>query len=437
MVKQTVKVVIRTRPTSDFSSKNFDINTAKGAITINKAKNPEDGHVNNCAEKWKFDFEKILHNASQDEVYETTAVDIINSVIDGYNGTILCYGQTGAGKTYTMTGSPTIFKYRGLLPRAISQVYNMTSAKFDQAITIRCSYSEIYNEKIRDLLPSSKASEDLMHNEQNLQITDDGRGGVLIKGLQQYVCDTEEDALNCLFEGELNRTFRQHYLNATSSRAHCIFTIAIESRSRVESADKVVHSKLHLVDLAGSERTKKTHSEGIVLKEAQAINKSLTFLEQVVLALSSRERDHVPYRQSKLTNMLRDSLGGNCKTVMIANIWPEALHIEETNSTLKFATRMMRIQNEATQNIFHDPTLMIKRYENEIKQLKNELAMHDTLANRGYITYGQYSQSEQMEINKITHDFLEGERDDIGEIDSLRKVREVMHQIRLMYRRTS
>ena len=114
----------------------------------------------------------------------------------------------------------------------------------------------------------------------------------------------------------------------------------------------------------------------------------MTFLEQVVLALSSKQRDHVPYRQSKLTNMLRDSIGGNCKTVMIANIWPEARHIEETTSTLKFATRMMRIQNEATVNVISDPTLMIRRYENEIKQLRQELAMHDTLANRGYITYG-------------------------------------------------
>jgi kinesin family protein 6/9 len=160
-----------------------------------------------------------------------------------------------------------------------------------------------------------------------------------------------------------------HTLNEASSRAHTIFTIHIESRSRVESADKVVFSKLHLVDLAGSERTKKTHSEGIILKEAQFINKSLSFLEQVVLALSDKKRDHIPYRQAKLTNFLRDSLGGNCKTVMI----------EETQSTLKFATRMMKIQNEASVNLMLDPALQIKRYEKEIRDLKQELAMHDTL----------------------------------------------------------
>lgn len=295
-----------------------------------------------------------------------------------------------------MTGSSTVFKYRGLVPRAVTQLYALTQNKFDQAITIRVSYAEIYNEKIRDLLPNS--SNDGIGVEQNLQITDDQRGGVAIKGLTQIVCDTEEEALNCLFEGELNRTIRQHNLNAASSRAHTIFTLHVESRSRVESADKVVFSKLHLVDLAGSEMTKKTGSDGIVLKESCFINKSLSFLEQVVLALSSKKRGHIPYRQAKLTNFLRDSIGGNCKTVMIANIWPEARHLSETASTLKFASRMMKITNEATVNTMMDPALQIKRLEKEIRDLKQELAMHDTLSNRGRINYASYNQTKQAEI---------------------------------------
>ena len=183
-------------------------------------------------------------------------------------------------------------------------------------------------------------------------------------------CDTEEDALNCLFEGELARTVAAHQLNQRSSRSHTVLTVHIESRSRVESTDKVVNSKLNLVDLAGSERTKKTGSSGLTLKEATYINKSLSFLEQVVIALSSNIRDHIPYRQSRLTNLLRDSLGGNCKTVMIANIWPEASHIEETIGTLKFATRMMRVSNEAIVNVTLDKHLMIKRYEKEVRDLK-------------------------------------------------------------------
>jgi kinesin family protein 6/9 len=146
--------------------------------------------------------------------------------------------------------------------------------------------------------------------------------------------------------------------------------------------------------LAGSERTKKTGSEGITLKEASFINKSLSFLEQVVMALCDRKREHVPYRQSKMTSMLRDSIGGNCKTLMIANVWPEPCHIEETISTLKFATRMMRVSNEAIINVQLDKSLLIKKYEKEIRDLKQELAMHDTLANRGRINYDPYNPTQ-------------------------------------------
>ena len=129
--KQAVKVVIRTRPTADFASKNVDIDTSKGNITLKQDRNEEAGIINNQTDIWKFTFEKILHNASQDETYEESASEIVQSVVEGYNGTVLCYGQTGAGKTYTMTGSSTVFKYRGIVPRAVSQIYALTSNKFD------------------------------------------------------------------------------------------------------------------------------------------------------------------------------------------------------------------------------------------------------------------------------------------------------------------
>jgi kinesin family protein 6/9 len=157
--------------------------------------------------------------------------------------------------------------------------------------------------------------------------------------------------LNYLFEGESNRTVSSHQLNKESSRSHCIYTIHLESKSRVESSEKVVFSKLHLVDLAGSERTKKSGAQGVNLKEATFINKSLTFLEQVVVSVCDNKRDHIPYRQSKLTNLLKNSIGGNCQTLMIANVYPEPDHLEETISTLKFATRMMKVNNEPFINI--------------------------------------------------------------------------------------
>ena len=146
----------------------------------------------------------------------------------------------------------------------------------------------------------------------------------------------EEEALNCLFEGETRKTLAATRMNENSSRAHCVYTLHVERKSQAASAEKVIHSKLHLVDLAGNERTKKL-DEAARMKEANYINKSLSFLEQVVVAACDHKKDHVPYRQSKLTNLLKNSIGGNCHTVVISNIWPEELYLEETISTLKFA----------------------------------------------------------------------------------------------------
>jgi kinesin family member 6/9 len=174
-----------------------------------------------------------------------------------------------------------------------------------------------------------------------------------------------------------------------------------------------------------------------MLREATYINKSLSFLEQVVVALCERKRDHVPYRQSKLTNMLRDSIGGNSKTLMVANIWPEPGHIEETISTLKFGTRMMRVSNEAIVNVQLDSALLIKKYEREIRELKQELTMHDTLANRGRVTYDPYTPEQQYQIQQTAQRFLEGEIEDVQEIDSLRMVRELFIQFRSIYLKIS
>jgi kinesin family protein 6/9 len=325
-----------------------------------------------------------------------------------------------------MSGGPQSYKYRGVIPRAISQIFNEVANREDQAFSVRVSFVEIYNELMYDLLTTSDAT---------LSVQDDPRGGVLVKGLSMKLCSNEEEALNCLFEGETNRTVAEHLLNKSSTRSHCVFTIHVESRSRVESSEKVVFSKLNLVDLAGSERTKKTGSEGLTLTEANFINKSLSYLEQVVIALSDRETGFVPYRQSKLTHMLKDSIGGNCKTLMIANVWPEVTHIEETISTLRFATRMMRVSNDAVVNIQLDPAQLIKRYEREIRDLRQELAMHDTLAGRGRILYEPYSPEQQFEMQKVAENYLDGVVEDV-EFDSLRMVKELFVQFRNSYRRT-
>lgn len=280
-------------------------------------------------------------------------------------------------------------------------------------------------------------AEDIGVQAAKLSILDDQKGGVAVKNLTLNHCETEEDAIEQLFDGEINRTYAAHELNSHSSRSHAIFTIHIESRSRVESTEKIVCSKLHLVDLAGSERTKKTGTHGKQLIEAQHINKSLSFLEQVVLALSEKNKEYIPYRQTTLTNFLRDSLGGNCMTVMVANVHVTSNHLEETISTLKFATRMMKVKNEASVNIIIDPTLAIKRYEKEIRDLKQELAMHDTLANRGRVNYDTYSAGELQKVRAVKDQYLSGEIEEIEQLDSLRMIREIFKMIKTDYKYTA
>lgn len=429
MVKTPIKVIIRARPTVNYASKNIIMDETNNKISINIPKQEEKGYVNHQQENWGFQFDKVLQNASQEVLFDICAKNLVNSLLDGYSGTIMAYGQTGAGKTFSMFGSPTDYKYRGIIPRVISLLFQEIQSRYDQSIVVRVSYLEIYNELMADLLALALNPE----TSSNLAIQEDDRGSVNVKGLLKRICNNEEEALSMLFEGETNRTISEHKLNKASTRSHCIFTIYLEMRSRVESSEKIIYSKLNLVDLAGSERTKKSGSEGQTLIEAQFINKSLSFLEQVVVALSEKQRDHIPYRQSKLTNLLKDSIGGNCKTILISNIWPEATHLEETISTLKFASRMMKVSNEASINVHLDPQVLLKKYEKEIKELKQELAMHDTLANRGRIPYEPYPPELQYQQQIIAKKFLEGEVDDI-EFESLRQVKELFFQFKNIYR---
>jgi len=423
MVKCAVQVCVRARPTSNFASGLLNIDQGDRSVKVHIPK-PAGQHINNQQEDWKFRFHNVLDNASQEVVYDSCAADIVDSVLEGYNGTILAYGQTGAGKTFTMCGGSQSYKYRGIIPRSISHVFRYIESNPQYEFIVRASYLEVYNECFYDLLQNDGG------NIGDLAVREDGAGVVSVKGLTQAIVGSEEDALNVLFNGETNRAIAEHQMNKSSTRSHCIFTIHLERRSRVESSEKVVHSKLNLVDLAGSERVGKTNSKGSILEEAKYINKSLTFLEQVVIALSNKNRDHVPFRQSKLTNVLRDSLGGNCKTRLIANIWSEKEQLEETISTLKFATRMMRVSNEATINVKMDPQQLLYKYEREIKQLKQELQMHDSLSNRGSVSYDDYTPEQHMELQQTITQYVRGEVDEI-EIESLKQVRELFSQFRI------
>lgn len=234
-------------------------------------------------------------------------------------------------------------------------------------------------------------------------------------------------------QGETNRVIAEHTLNKNSSRSHCIFTIYIQSRFRVLSDVRCINSKINLIDLAGSERLSKTGSEGRVLKEAAYINKSLSFLEQIIIALADPKREHIPFRQSKLTHVLKDSLGGKCNTVLVANICGEALHVEETLSSLRFATRMKWITTEPVINVTYDSEGTVKALEKEISLLKQELAMHDSLVNRSSVTYDPLTDVQVAEIKSQIHKYLQGDIDEI-DIMNFRQVQEVFRQFKLIVR---
>uniref|UniRef100_A0A8C4LIN2 Kinesin family member 9 n=1 Tax=Equus asinus TaxID=9793 RepID=A0A8C4LIN2_EQUAS len=394
--RKKVHAFVRVRPTDDFAHEVIRYGDDNKSIDIHLKKDTRRGVVNNQQTDWSFKLDGVLHDASQDLVYETVAKDVISQALDGYNGTIMCYGQTGAGKTYTMTGATENYKHRGILPRALQQVFRMIEERPTHAITVRVSYLEIYNESLFDLLstlPYVGPSVTPMTIVENPQ-------GVFIKGLSVHLTSQEEDAFSLLFEGETNRIIASHTMNKNSSRSHCIFTIYVES-------------------------------EGRVLKEATYINKSLSFLEQAIIALGDQKRDHIPFRQCKLTHALKDSLGGNCNMVLVTNIYGDAAQLEETLSSLRFASRMKLVTTEPAINEKYDAERMVKNLEKELVLLKQELAIHDSLANRSLVNYDPMDEIQIAEINSQVRRYLEGTLDEI-DIINLRQIQEVFNQFRVV-----
>ncbi len=416
MGRSSVRVIARTRPTDHFAVNSIKILDDGKTFNVHTASSRKGTDVvNNTAEDKAFKLDMIMKDASQEAVYEVAAADLVKSVIAGYNCSLLCYGQTGAGKTFTLMGGAD-YRTRGCIPRSIKALYDEIQSQADKSFEVRVSFVEVYNEQIRDLLDLNSTEE--------LVIQEDSKGAVTIRGAQQRECTKEAEALALLFEGNTNRQTAEHSLNAQSSRSHAVFTLHVHSRSRVESESASIVSKFHCIDLAGSERLSKTGSEGKVAKEAQFINKSLTFLEQVVMALGTASRSHVPFRQSKLTNLLKDSLGGNSKTTMIANIWPEETNIEETVSTLKFATRMMKVQTDASINTVVDPATQIRQLQRQISELKAELHMQNQLVGKSHIVYeGDVGEDERYEMEKMVRAYVQNQVPEIA-VRSLREVRE-------------
>ncbi|KXZ54349.1 hypothetical protein GPECTOR_5g430 [Gonium pectorale] len=426
MVKTAVKVVVRTRPTAT-SASGIKIGGDGNTVSVNVPKDQAAGPINNQQENFSFKFDGVLENVSQDAVYTSVAHEVVDGLMAGYNGTIFCYGQTGAGKTFTMSGGGAAYAHRGLIPRALHHVFKEVDMRVDKMYTVHVSYLEIYNEQMYDLLGESPGTSD------SLAVLEDANNNTYVRGLTKVPVRSEEEALAQFFLGEQGRTNAGHVLNAESSRSHTVFTVHVEMRTSEAASERAVLSKLNLVDLAGSERTKKTGVTGQTLKEAQFINRSLSFLEQTVNALSRKDA-YVPYRQTKLTAVLRDALGGNCKTVMVANIWGEPSHTEETLSTLRFASRVRTLTTDLAVNESTDPALLLRRYERQIKELKAELAMRDTLSGRSRVSYDDLTDDELRDLHVTARRFLAGEAEpEELPADSLKRVREAFKALRSVH----
>ncbi|XP_032876187.1 kinesin-like protein KIF9 isoform X1 [Amblyraja radiata] len=422
-----VKVLVRIRTTTNFAPDMIECSLDDNTIKIHTKRDQRKEAVNNQHSDWMFKVDGILHDVPQEVMYAAVAKKAVASTINGFSSTIMCYGQTGAGKTHTMTGATEKYEYRGIIPRAIQQIFKEVEEQADLALTVYVSYLEIYNETLYDLL--STMSDSSTPDTQMIIVEDNH--GVRIKGLSIHMVSTEEDALNYLFEGETNRIIASHTMNKSSSRSHCIFTIYVETRWRQTAEVKYLTSKLNLVDLAGSERLGKTGSEGQVMREAMYINKSLSFLEQTIIALGDSKRGHIPFRQSKLTHALKDSIGGTCNTILVANIYGEASQIDETLSTLRFASRMKCIPAEPVANIYTDPMKLIHKLQNDIQVLQDELAMYNILGNRRQVSYETLTANQIRDIKAQICRYLEGTVDEIN-ITNIRQLRETFAQFKII-----
>ncbi|XP_066106128.1 chromosome-associated kinesin KIF4A isoform X1 [Saccopteryx bilineata] len=306
-------------------------------------------------------------STEQEEVFSTAVAPLIKGIFKGYNATVLAYGQTGSGKTYSMGGAYTAEQENeptvGVIPRVIQLLFKEIERKSDFQFTLKVSYLEIYNEEILDLLCTSreKASQ--------INIREDPKEGIKIVGLTEKTVLVALDTVSCLEQGNNARSVASTAMNSQSSRSHAIFTISIEQRKKSDK-NSCFRTKLHLVDLAGSERLKKTKAEGDRLKEGININRGLLCLGNVISALGDDKKGgFVPYRDSKLTRLLQDSLGGNSHTLMIACVSPADSNLEETLNTLRYADRARKIKNKPVVNI--DPqTAELNHLRQQVQQLQ-------------------------------------------------------------------
>ncbi|KAJ8450922.1 hypothetical protein Cgig2_032547 [Carnegiea gigantea] len=305
-------------------------------------------------------FDKVFGpNATSEEVYEVAARPVIKAAMEGVNGTVFAYGVTSSGKTHTMHGDQSC---PGIIPLAIKDVFSIIQDTPGREFLLRVSYLEIYNEIINDLLDPTG---------QNLRVREDAQG-TYVEGIKEEVVLSPGHVLSFIAAGEEHRHVGSNNFNLFSSRSHTIFTLMIESSAHGDEYDGVTFSQLNLIDLAGSESSK-TETTGLRRKEGSYINKSLLTLGTVIGKLSEGKASHIPFRDSKLTRLLQSSLGGHGHVSLICTVTPASSSMEETHNTLKFASRAKRVEIYASRNKIIDERSLIKKYQREISNLKQEL----------------------------------------------------------------
>jgi kinesin family member 18/19 len=341
-----------------------------------------------------FAFDRIFDdNATQTEVYEGTTKTLLDSVLDGYNATVFAYGATGCGKTHTITGTAQM---PGIIFLTMQELFEKISERSDEKQTeISLSYLEIYNETIRDLLVPGGSKQGLM-------LREDSNQAVSVTGLTSHHPSNVQEVMDMIVQGNEYRTVSPTEANAVSSRSHAVLQINIAQKDRNAPINEPhTMATLSIIDLAGSERASATKNRGERLLEGANINKSLLALGSCINALCDpRKKNHVPYRNSKLTRLLKFSLGGNCKTVMIVCVSPSSAHFDETQNTLRYANRAKNIQTKVTRNVFnvnrHVKDFLVKI--NEQMALINELKAQQKDAERTFFAKFQ-KQLEKRDLS--------------------------------------
>uniref|UniRef100_A0AAR2LR35 Kinesin-like protein n=1 Tax=Pygocentrus nattereri TaxID=42514 RepID=A0AAR2LR35_PYGNA len=374
---RNIQVVVRCRPFNAVERKSnshgvIECDQNRKEVTIRT------GGVNDKTARKMYTFDMVFGpSAKQIDVYRSVVCPILDEVIMGYNCTIFAYGQTGTGKTFTMEGerSPNEeFTWEedplaGIIPRTLHQIFEKLTNNGTE-FSVKVSLLEIYNEELFDLLsPSPDVTE-------RLQLFDDPRNkrGVIVKGLEEITVHNKNEVYQILERGAAKRKTASTLMNAYSSRSHSVFSVTIHMKEITLDGEELVKiGKLNLVDLAGSENIGRSGAVDKRAREAGNINQSLLTLGRVITALVERG-PHVPYRESKLTRILQDSLGGRTKTSIIATVSPASINLEETLSTLDYANRAKNIMNKPEVNQKLTKRTLIKEYTEEIERLKRDLA---------------------------------------------------------------